>query len=207
MNKAIIVVFFVCLSIVGCSNDHHAFTSRDSWYTGCSQPLSEENEIPRQLINIVPTKNRKQAISTLETVPLLPLSLKTAKKLLDVEALDPDATLEQAAQEAEAEAIKREKLLKDPFFASNSGIKAFAKLNRQKAVKARGLKGKLKPYLIRGLLLNEGTGSFSVYVIDSTICVYHGSLGKHAVPMDRRPLVVFLAHEPKTVFVDVSMAE
>jgi hypothetical protein len=64
-----------------------------------------------------------------------------------------------------------------------------------------------KPYLTRGVLLNRGTGGFTVYTSGDQVVVYHGSLGKSAVPMSRQPLVLQLERDPVEVFVACSMAE
>jgi hypothetical protein len=64
-----------------------------------------------------------------------------------------------------------------------------------------------EPYLVRALLLNRGTGNFSVYLMDQGIWIRHGSLGRSAVPMTRQPLVLQLEQPPQEVYVSVSMAE
>jgi hypothetical protein len=64
-----------------------------------------------------------------------------------------------------------------------------------------------QPYLVRGLLLNRGTGSFAVYLMEDQVAVKHGSLGKRAMPMTRQPLVLQLQQAPGEVYVSVSMAE
>jgi hypothetical protein len=190
-------------------NNHQAFTSKDSWYTACTELGGQSNEIPRHLIKVVPQKNLSEAIKSLESVSVLPLSLAEARLLVAEERLDPDLLLEEDAKQADAEAMRREKESKEPAFAGATAkkMKMWAQENRQKADETRSQKGKLKPYLVRALVLNEGTGAFSVYQNISSICVFHGSLGKSAVPMQRRPIVVFLPRQPKKVYVTVSMAE
>ena len=135
--------------------------------------------------------------------------MQQAQTLLGVKELNPDSLLERAAKDAEAQAEKREKESQMPAFTGDTAdeMKKEAAEHRQSAARARGLNGKLKPYLVRGLYLYEGTGAFSVYFRDTTLWVAHGSLGKHAVPMKRRPLVVFLEHAPTKVYVSVWMAE
>jgi hypothetical protein len=64
-----------------------------------------------------------------------------------------------------------------------------------------------KPYLVRGLYLNRGTGQFSVYVSSEQLVVRHRSLGSRAVPMVRQALVLQLEQAPVEVFVHCSMAE
>ncbi|GAB4396119.1 MAG: hypothetical protein Fur0044_54980 [Anaerolineae bacterium] len=62
-----------------------------------------------------------------------------------------------------------------------------------------------KPYLARGVYLNQG--GFSVYVKDRQILVSHSSLGHGPVPMKRQALVLQLNQFPQEVFVTCSMAE
>ena len=203
-------LFLLFLSSCSTSNvNHQAFTSKDSWYTACTKSGDQSKEIPRHLIKVIPPKNLNEAIKSLESVSVLPLSLAEARLLVAEETLDPDLLLEEDAKQSDAEAIRREKESKEPAFAGVTAqkMKTWAEENRQKAAETRSQKSKLKPYLVRALVLNEGTGSFSVYQNISSICVFHGSLGKSAVPMQRRPIVVFLPRQPKKVYVTVSMAE
>ena len=53
-----------------------------------------------------------------------------------------------------------------------------------------------QPYLVRALLLNRGTGNFTVYILEDQVSVKHGSLGGHAVPMRRQPLILQLGRCP-----------
>ncbi len=64
-----------------------------------------------------------------------------------------------------------------------------------------------KPFLVRAVFLNRGTGAFSAYFTADSLKVEHGSLGKSAVPMKRQALVVSLERLPKEVFVDCDMCE
>jgi hypothetical protein len=64
-----------------------------------------------------------------------------------------------------------------------------------------------EPCLVRGLYLNRGTGGFTVKFDGRDLYVLHGSLGRHAVPMTRQPLLVALPRLPAHVYVSVWMAE
>jgi hypothetical protein len=61
--------------------------------------------------------------------------------------------------------------------------------------------------LLRAVVLNEGTGGFDVSVSDKTLCVFHGCLGRHPVPMKRKALVAVLPRVPEVAYVSCSMAE
>jgi hypothetical protein len=65
----------------------------------------------------------------------------------------------------------------------------------------------LKPYLVRALYLNKGTGGYFLSASADTLFVSHGSLGKHAVPMKRDCLIVELPIEPHVLYISVMMAE
>ena len=62
-------------------------------------------------------------------------------------------------------------------------------------------------FLVRGLYLNRGTGRFAAMFDGRDLYVQHRSLGHHAVPMQRQPLLVALPKAPEHVYVSVSMAE
>lgn len=189
--------------------DRGAATNRDPWYADSDEPTSSDCEVPQPLVLPVPESNTDSAVSMLKSESVVALTMQQAQSLLGVKELNPDSLLERAAKDADVQAEKREKKSQMPAFEGDTAdrMKELASEHRQTATKARGLKRKLRPYLVRGLYLNEGTGAFSVYFRDTTLWVVHGSLGKHAVPMKRRPLVVFLEHVPTKVYVSVRMAE
>jgi hypothetical protein len=62
-------------------------------------------------------------------------------------------------------------------------------------------------YLLRGVYLHDGTGSFVVYVKESNVLVHHGCLGRNPVPMKRRAIVALLPNRPTEVYVTCSMDE
>lgn len=76
-------------------------------------------------------------------------------------------------------------------------------LTAQKFVAPKGT----KPFLVRAVYLNAGTGGFSVSQLGQRLMVYHMCLGGRAVPMKRWALVVFLKSRPTQLFTEVSMAE
>ncbi len=186
-----------------------AATNRDPWCADSDEPTPWDCVVPRPLVLPIPDSKTDSATSMLKSESVVALTMQQVQTLLGVKEPNPDSLLERAAKDADAQAEKREKESQMPAFAGDTAdrMKELASEHRQTAAKTRGLKGKLKPYLVRGLYLNEGTGAFSVYVRDTTLWVVHGSLGKHAVPMKRRPLVVFLEHVPTKVYVSVRMAE
>jgi hypothetical protein len=80
----------------------------------------------------------------------------------------------------------------------------FAFISRRSAAEAyRGY----KPYLVRAIAKNEGTGTFYVYICGDDLEITHGSLG-HSVPQSQRvPLVIYLKRQPQRVFAAWAMAE
>jgi hypothetical protein len=64
-----------------------------------------------------------------------------------------------------------------------------------------------KPYLVRALYINGGTGSFSLYWADSSLVVAQGSLGSPDAPTPNKSvLVACLSKEPKAVYSVLSSA-
>ena len=64
-----------------------------------------------------------------------------------------------------------------------------------------------QPYLLRGVLLNEQTGRFSLYSSGNRLLVSHDSLGQSPLRMRRRPLVAYLSAPPSELFVVCGMDE
>jgi hypothetical protein len=91
-------------------------------------------------------------------------------------------------------------------------VQAFVELTEQDAASFtdNGLRPApgTKPFLARGVYLNWGTGGFGAYVLpENDIFVDHVCLGRFAVPMKRRAVVLRLEHAPRNVYVGCSMAE
>lgn len=61
--------------------------------------------------------------------------------------------------------------------------------------------------LLRGVVLFEGTGSFSVSVNGTAVDVHHGCLSRGPAPMTRKAIVAVLPAVPDTVFVSCTMAQ
>ena len=70
-----------------------------------------------------------------------------------------------------------------------------------------GSEGDGEYYLLRGLYLQEGTGSFTVYARGGQVLVYHGCLGRSPVPMNRRAVVARLSEPPTDVYITCGMDE
>jgi hypothetical protein len=62
-------------------------------------------------------------------------------------------------------------------------------------------------YLLRGVVLNELTGSFEVFENNRRVLVHHGSLGRRPVPMRRKAIVALLRSEPEEVYISCSLSE
>ena len=65
----------------------------------------------------------------------------------------------------------------------------------------------LKPYLVRALSLEKGTGGYEPSSTGDTLLILHGSLGRGPGEMHRNCLIVELKTEPHVVYVEVSLAE
>ena len=76
-----------------------------------------------------------------------------------------------------------------------------AALNAQSLKYAAGSYEDYKPYLLRAIAKNEGTGAFYAFICSSGLYIEHGSLGHSIPPSTKVPLVVFLRQQPHRVFV------
>lgn len=56
-----------------------------------------------------------------------------------------------------------------------------------------------EPYLVRGLMISDGTGRFTILQRGDDILVSHAGLGKFS-SWKKQPLVVILPHQPKEVY-------
>ena len=65
----------------------------------------------------------------------------------------------------------------------------------------------MRPFLVRALAVNRGTGKFRVYQKGSALVVEHDSLGHGSKPQERSALVVFLKEKPAKVYVEVHVVE
>lgn len=61
------------------------------------------------------------------------------------------------------------------------------------------------PYLVRGLMINDGTGGFAIYQKGSAIWVSHGGLGNFR-SWTKQPLVVILRNPPTQVYTTAETA-
>lgn len=208
--KRIVKLLIVCLVIAGCGSCKESRTTRDSWYTGFpSQPPwcdDQQHQIHKQRILPVSDIHLDEACALLADVTIVEIDLAQAQRLVGIPDLSQDKLLRDAASEAKAEAEASEKRAQ----ALSEDADVFrreATAQRAAAKEAEDLLGKLKPYLVRAVVLWEGTGAFSAYWKDSSLWIHHGCLGRSAAPMKRRPLVVLLEKKPISVYNSVSMAE
>jgi len=198
-----------CLLLAGCANYCPLATNQDPWYNESKEETPWDCAVHQQCVLPIPPVGIDASITMLQASSVVHITLQQARSLLNVVTLDPDTLLDQAAQEANAQAEKRVAESQMPVFTGEtaSKMRSAAIGHRQTATTACSLKGKLEPYLVRGLALNEHTGRFSAFFRNSTLWVRHDCLGRHAVSMKRRPVIVFLERAPAKVYVSVHMDE
>ena len=123
---------------------------------------------------------------------------------------DPDGLLRRAADDAtrQAEKLAAEASRDlDRLPADAARRREEARIYRRYAEQALDLVGHLKPYLVRGVVLTDGSrAGFDVYVDSARLWVEHrfrhtGS--RYRPPMKRRPIVVFLERAPTSVEVSL----
>ncbi len=199
--------------------------------TGCSapvqssglsdeQPLNDEWETPRSslpsaedcgqietvLIHPVSPSLRDQGIALLSDVSLVELSDEDAARLIDVpnHTHVPLATALVAAELDELRARRHRAVVerKDSWTGGDE-VDLAALSSRYDA----GDYQSFRPYLVRAVAKNEGTGGFYASLCKSDLRIEHGSLGHSIPPSTRVPLVVFLRQPPQRVFVTWGMAE
>jgi len=66
---------------------------------------------------------------------------------------------------------------------------------------------KLRPYLVRAVTGDLGTEGTRVYVVGGAVIVSAGALSHYTVQLRHRPLIVYLNHAPKRVYVSYAAAE
>jgi hypothetical protein len=212
MKERIAALTLLSLFVAGCSPGHMLWTKRDSWYTGFpSQPPwcdDEQHRIHTQRIVPVADARIREASALLADASIVEIDLSSARQLTGMPGLNPDELLRAAIADATARADKREKEAQEPFFATHAEL-FLEEVREQRAAasQAEDLLCKVKPFLVRAVVLWEGTGSFSAYWKESSLWIHHGCLGRSSAPMRRHPLVVFLEKKPTAVFNDVSMDE
>jgi hypothetical protein len=221
MIKRASIFIFLFIAIAGSSctvlreNDYWPtgvpWREKDSWYTGFfTYPWVGDDSgwIFSELILPVPNSRSDNAIRLLSDVPVVRLDIEKAEFILDQRNLNPEILLEVIVMEEEREAERLEKRSTQlPSEDISIKMKNLAKEHRHTAERARSLKGKLYPYLVRAVVLNESTGTFSSYVKDDELWIMHFQLERGPAPMKKYPLVIFLENQPSKVYTEILLAE
>jgi hypothetical protein len=86
---------------------------------------------------------------------------------------------------------------------------AFQRLTADEAARLAGkrLPAGTEYFLLRGVVLNEGTGRFALRMGGQAVHVYHGCLGRRPVPMRKKAVVATLPTAPAEVYASCGMAE
>lgn len=218
-RASIFIFLFIAITELSCTvlreNDYWPsgvpWTEKDSWYTGFSTyPWGGDDSgwIFTELILPVPNSRSDKAIRLLSDVPVVELDIEQAEFILDQRSLNPEILLKAIVMEEEREAERIEK--KSAQLSSediSKKMKNWAMDHRHTAEKARSLQGKLNPYLVRALVLNEPTGTFSAYMKDDELWIEHFQLERGPAPMKKHPVVIFLESQPLKVYTEILLAE
>ena len=221
MIKRASIFIFLFIAIAGSSctvlreNDYWPsgvpWTEKDSWHTGFSTyPWGDDDSgwIFTELILPVPKSRLDNAIRLLSDVPVVRLDIEQAEFILDQKNLNPEILLKVIVMEEEREAERIEKKSTQlPSEDISKKMKNWAKDHRHAAEKARSVQGKLHPYLLRAVVLNEPTGSFSAYMKDDELWIEHFQLERGPAPMKKYPVVIFLESQPSKVYTEILFAE
>lgn len=155
---------------------------------------------------------REQAVAMLETDPFVPLTTEQVRALVPDRVLIPWQLAEAEAKDHDKKASENEANLANAerlgtALSPDASYYAMAATKERYLAAYNRWAGKqLKPYLVRGVLLNEFTGSFGARECGSTVWVGHSSLGRNWPTPQRRALIVFLLSEPRHLIVTTSMA-
>jgi hypothetical protein len=181
----------------------------DPWESKGIPPNDEAGcfELDRALIIPVPQDQRAEAIARLESVPALRLDDADAARFLHIVQTQPRQGLVTNFVD-KAIANLREQKRKE----LDERVGSWGPMEEERLTKLVALRDSphlldLKPYLVRAVAKNEFTGAFWVTSCDDAVFVMHGSLG-HAIPQSQRlPIILFLDHLPKHVYISWAMAE
>lgn len=201
--------------------------------TGCSGASAEQNRYPDpaladswerrdpdgsfytrqdcQLVDeawILPVTKplRTAAIVELEDVDSIPLSDEEAARWAGIQYRSDIALAVQLMEESIVEYEEDKRSAYEDRVGSFS-LRDEEILEQKRETVAQGLDRKVNPFLVRGVLKNEYTGSFDAALCPSGLSLSHFSLGRSEPPTKRVPVVVFLLREPEAVFPSWGMAE
>ena len=218
-RASIFVFLFIAIAGLSCTilreNDYWfsgvPWSEKDSWYTAFSTyPWGDDDSgwIFTELILPVSKSRLDNAISLLSDVPVVRLDIEQAEFILDQKNLNPEILLKVIAIEDDREAERLEKRSTQfPTEDFSKKMENWAKDHRHKAEKARSFQGKLSPYLVRAVVLNESTGTFSAYMKDAELWIMHFQLERGPAPMKKYPMVIFLENQPSKVYTEILLAE
>jgi hypothetical protein len=184
---------------------------KNTWLNSASADIPSTNgkalQIPDPLIHQLSKLSNKEAVNMLENNPIKELDMIKTARLLNLDSVDPNEFVVNAYTEFEKMAKIKEDAAKNPFLSADAAKILLDQATQYRIASAstKDQLGKLRPYLVRGLALNEETGYFSVYLVGSELWVYHSSSGKEQPPALRRPLIVFLKSKPSKVHVGINM--
>lgn len=213
VNATAILLLAVLASLSACALEKSTTIPasalvRDGWITGSPKwypetssyrPVSEGNVVREQIV-VIPESTRERAIQLLLDVPIRRLDQRTSAALLPDGLPNADDLVQKAVGRFEGEAAQRERQSKLDAFKNNPSFAQWAAEWRAAAEREKKLKGRLKPYLVRAVWINERTGGFTVWSHADELWVKHWSLG--AADDHKAPVVIFLEHEPKALYVD-----
>ena len=187
------------------------WTEADGWYTGfCGYPWSEDESgwIFSELVLPLPQGKLPEAVKLLSEASWVEIDIEQAKLLLNQRNLDPNNIILTIIFEEQREAERLAEEYVSALSAENAAqMQKWADEHRRTAAKARGLLGKLEPYLVRAIVLNEPAGAFSAYMKGEELWINHFQMRPGPGSMKKWPIVIFLEKQPAEVHTNISVAE
>lgn len=180
-------------------------TDLPKWYeeTHSYRPIGEGN-VARERVVTIPAPTRHRAIQMLKDVPIRALDERGLAEVFLDGAPVANALVQQAVERFEEQRARRDRESRLDAFKSDPRFSEWAAEWQAAAARESELAGRLTPYLVRAVLVNEFTGGFTAWIHDDELWMAHGSLGEGVD--HKAPVVVFLDRAPKVIYVTASSA-
>jgi hypothetical protein len=177
----------------------------DDWENPPPASLHDCSSIDESLVVPVPLAQRSEATGRLDDVTLVELTPKEVLAFLGSTPEAGSSGLDRIRKAAERLKEQRREELEDHHGSwSISDQQRFDNLSKMMTDRSAS---DLRPYLVRAVAKNEGTGAFLASLCGEGLEIIHVSLGHSTPPTVRAPVIVFLQTKPAAIYAGWSMAE
>ena len=191
------------------TNRNEAFTQASAWYLPRPQDLlasSSSIEVPALLAKAVPFPLRSEAAALLEHETMIRLSDQQLRHFW------PEARPESNLQTVIAEGRKKLRYFETNPPANDMNFTSEQRERMKRAAQGaiasispqirqyEQWAGRLKPYLVRGVALDEASGFFNGRLYPSAILIGHICYSSKPLAMHNVPVIIFLPEAPKQLY-------